>query len=216
MEGFFIKHTDHGLQKRLKEVYPDIKIYTDNCLVVKKYLKEEGFRQSNMSAGNGTSEKEFFLLEISGRYFAYNNTDDELFENYIVDYEEPKGGFILPIKSDIETDAFLSFMSECQYCFFKKGKKFDEKSKLFYEEESLWEGGMFFEKMINVHEGVFEVTDEELIKLFKMNNYIYSVHVDCSNLESELGEYYNEFHNKTLELSDITKMAELLAENKIG
>ncbi|MGL5963627.1 MAG: hypothetical protein ACRCZ2_04430, partial [Fusobacteriaceae bacterium] len=186
------------------------------CLVVKKYLKEEGFRQSNMSAGNGTSEKEFFLLEISGKYFAYNNTDDELFENYIVEHEEPEGDFILPIRADIAPDAFASFMYECQYCFFKKNKKFSEKSKLFYEEESLWEYGDFFQKMIDPREGVFEITDKKLIELFELNNYVYQINVDCSRIEEELGEHYNEFHNKTLELNDITKMANLFAKNEIG
>ncbi|MGL5797819.1 MAG: hypothetical protein ACRCYT_06390, partial [Cetobacterium sp.] len=198
MKGFFIKHTDHGLQKRLKEVYPDIKIYTDNCLVVKKYLKEEGFRQSNMSAGNGTSEKEFFLLEISGRYFAYNNTYYELFENYIVDHEEPTGNFNLAINPDVDENDFIGLIYQCQYCFFKKGKVFSEKSKLFYEEESLWEYGDFFQKMIDPKEGVFEITDKKLIELFELNNYVYQINVDCSRIEEELGEHYNEFHNKTL------------------
>ncbi|MGL5711724.1 MAG: hypothetical protein ACRCX2_01785 [Paraclostridium sp.] len=217
----FLKEPSIELENKFKEVYPDIEIITTKSKAYTDFI--ESGEELDSSAFWPCSDKdedkqEFFLIEISGHYFPYNNTRYDLFEYNDIRYEEKiKGDFKLHqenVNEDV-LDEFLDLIYASYNLLVKKDQSPDNDKVSFYEDESLWEGGDLLHN-IALDGEVFEIKDKELIDLFEKNGYVYNIYSDLEGFIDQVPEEYQErlgeYDNKILTLESIKYFCEVVKE----
>ncbi|MGL6130620.1 MAG: hypothetical protein ACRCZ9_03265 [Fusobacteriaceae bacterium] len=202
MNYIFLKEPTKELESKFKMLYPDIKIIEPGS--------EFGNSMFWPCSQKSEDEQGFFLIEMGGHYFPYNNVRYGLFES-----EETNTVELESDQNEAVLEEFLDIICASQNFLVKKGESYNEKQFSFYEDESLWNYG---DLLYNIASGkkMFEIKDEELINLFEKNGYIYNVYSDLENFIDQVPEEYQEhlkkYSDKTLTIESIKYFCEIVEE----